>query len=105
MFSAIVIDKGEAGQSATLTTLDEEQLLDGDVSIDVEYSTLNYKDGLAITGQVARRAQVPDGARASISPVWSPRARMPTGRRATASCSTVGVSAKPIGAASRSGHA
>jgi acrylyl-CoA reductase (NADPH) len=51
MFSAIVIDKGEAGQSAALTTLDEEQLPDGDVSIDVEFSTLNYKDGLAITGK------------------------------------------------------
>ncbi len=51
MFSAILIDKGEAGQSAALTSLDEEQLPDGDVSIDVEFSTLNYKDGLAITGK------------------------------------------------------
>jgi acrylyl-CoA reductase (NADPH) len=51
MFSAILIDKGEAGQSAALTSVDEEQLPDGDVSIDVEFSTLNYKDGLAITGK------------------------------------------------------
>jgi acrylyl-CoA reductase (NADPH) len=51
MFSAILIEKGEAGQSAALTSLDEEQLPDGDVSIDVEFSTLNYKDGLAITGK------------------------------------------------------
>lgn len=51
MFSAILIDKGEAGQSAALTSLDEEQLPDGEVSIDVEFSTLNYKDGLAITGK------------------------------------------------------
>src|SRR5215211_2932584 len=50
MFSAILIDKGEAGQGISLTTLDEAQLPDGDVSVDVEYSTLNYKDGLAITG-------------------------------------------------------
>jgi acrylyl-CoA reductase (NADPH) len=51
MFSAILIDKGEAGQSVGVTELDEAQLPDGDVSVDVEYSTLNYKDGLAITGK------------------------------------------------------
>jgi acrylyl-CoA reductase (NADPH) len=51
MFSAIVIENGEAGQSVSLTNLDEAQLPDGDVRVDVEYSTLNYKDGLAITGK------------------------------------------------------
>ena len=51
MFSAIYIEKGEAGQSVAVTSLDEAQLPDGDVSVDVEYSTLNYKDGLAITGK------------------------------------------------------
>ncbi|MEY9836487.1 MDR family oxidoreductase [Streptacidiphilus sp. EB103A] len=50
MFSAILIEKGEAGQSATLANLAEAELPDGDVSIDVAYSTLNYKDGLALTG-------------------------------------------------------
>jgi acrylyl-CoA reductase (NADPH) len=51
MFSAILISKAETGQTATLTQVDEPQLPDGDVSIDVEYSTLNFKDGLAITGR------------------------------------------------------
>lgn len=51
MFSGILIDKGESGQTVALAELDETQLPDGDVSIDVEYSTLNYKDGLAITGR------------------------------------------------------
>jgi acrylyl-CoA reductase (NADPH) len=51
MFSAILIEKGEAGQSVSLTSLDETRLTDGNVSIEVEYSTLNYKDGLAITGK------------------------------------------------------
>ena len=51
MFSAILIEKGEAGYTAALTSLDEAALPAGDVSIDVEYSTLNYKDGLAITGK------------------------------------------------------
>ena len=51
MFSALLIEKGETGQTVALTSLDETDLPDGDVSIDVEYSTLNYKDGLAITGK------------------------------------------------------
>lgn len=50
MFSAIVIDKTDDGQSVTLQQVDEAQLPEGDVTIDVDYSTLNYKDGLAITG-------------------------------------------------------
>lgn len=50
MFSAIVIDKTEAGQTVTLQQLDEAALPEGDVAIDVAYSTLNFKDGLAITG-------------------------------------------------------
>lgn len=51
MFSAILIEKGESGQRVGRTDLDEAQLPDGDVTVDVEYSTLNYKDGLAITGK------------------------------------------------------
>ena len=50
MFSAIVIDKNDHGQTVAVTQLDEAQLPEGDVSIDVEYSTINYKDGLAMTG-------------------------------------------------------
>lgn len=51
MFSAIVIDKNDSGQSVALQQLDEAQLPEGDVTIDVAYSTLNFKDGLAITGK------------------------------------------------------
>jgi acrylyl-CoA reductase (NADPH) len=51
MFSAILIDKTDAGQTVTVTQVDEAQLPDGDVTIDVAFSTLNYKDGLAITGR------------------------------------------------------
>ncbi len=56
-FKAIVIDKTEAGQTAALKDFDEADLMDGDVTVRVEYSTINYKDGLAITGQapVVRR--------------------------------------------------
>ncbi|MFC7258404.1 acrylyl-CoA reductase (NADPH) [Streptomyces lutosisoli] len=51
MFSALLIEKGTTGQTVSLTQLDEAYLPAGDVSVDVEYSTLNYKDGLAITGR------------------------------------------------------
>jgi acrylyl-CoA reductase (NADPH) len=51
MFSAIVIDKVDDKQSVGVTEVDEARLPEGDVTIDVEYSTLNYKDGLAITGK------------------------------------------------------
>jgi acrylyl-CoA reductase (NADPH) len=56
-FKAIVIDKAEAGQTVRLTDFDESNLMDGDVTVGVEYSTVNYKDGLAITGNapVVRR--------------------------------------------------
>lgn len=50
MFSGILINKGDEGQTVELAQIDEAQLPEGDVTIDVEYSTLNYKDGLAITG-------------------------------------------------------
>ena len=56
-FKAIVISKGEAGQSVDLTDFDEDNLMEGDVTIRVEWSSLNYKDGLALTGKapVVRR--------------------------------------------------
>ncbi|MDE2284350.1 MAG: oxidoreductase [Hyphomicrobiales bacterium] len=56
-FKAIVIDKAESGQTVSLTDFDDKDLMDGDVTVAVEYSTLNYKDGLALTGKspVVRR--------------------------------------------------
>jgi acrylyl-CoA reductase (NADPH) len=56
-FKAIVIEKAEGGQAVALTDFDEANLMDGDVTVRVEWSTVNYKDGLAITGKspVVRR--------------------------------------------------
>ncbi|TMP06121.1 alcohol dehydrogenase [Pseudoalteromonas sp. S3178] len=48
---AVVINKDENNYSATLTTIENSDLPKENVSIDVLYSTLNYKDGLAITGK------------------------------------------------------
>ena len=57
MFSAISIDKTDAGYQAALRELDESELPDGDVTVRVSYSGMNYKDALAITGKapVVRR--------------------------------------------------
>jgi D-arabinose 1-dehydrogenase-like Zn-dependent alcohol dehydrogenase len=51
MFKAIVIEKDETGYRASLKDVDESQLPAGDVTVRVSHSTLNYKDGLAITGK------------------------------------------------------
>jgi len=53
MFTAILLDKNDDGAtSARLAQLDERALpADGDVLARVDYSTINYKDGLAITGK------------------------------------------------------
>ncbi|ENO77010.1 acrylyl-CoA reductase (NADPH) [Thauera sp. 63] len=51
MFNAVLIEKDDAGYRASLRELDDAALPEGDVTVKVEYSTLNYKDGLAITGK------------------------------------------------------
>lgn len=57
MFKGILIEKDDAGYRANLKDIDEAQLPEGDVTVRVSHSTLNYKDGLAITGKgpVVRR--------------------------------------------------
>jgi len=54
---AVVIDKSDAGQTAGLGDFPETDLMEGDVVVRVSHSTINYKDGLAITGKapVVRR--------------------------------------------------
>jgi acrylyl-CoA reductase (NADPH) len=56
-FKAIVIRKTESGQSIALADFDEHELMEGDVAVRPEWSTVNYKDGLAVTGKapVVRR--------------------------------------------------
>jgi len=57
MFKGILINKDDAGYRATVQDIDKSLLPEGDVTVRVEWSTLNYKDGLAITGKspVVRR--------------------------------------------------
>jgi acrylyl-CoA reductase (NADPH) len=79
-FKAIVIDKSDAGQTVRLTDFDEANLMDGDVTVAVDYSTVNYKDGLAVTGKapVVRRFPMIAGVdfsgtvESSSHPAWKP---------------------------------
>ncbi len=83
-FKAIVIDKTEAGQSVGLADFDDSKLMDGDVTVRVEWSTVNYKDGLAVTGKapVVRRFPMIAGidfagtVEASSHPAWKPGDRV-----------------------------
>lgn len=51
MFNALVLNQEDKRTIANIEQIDETQLPEGDVLIDVDYSSLNYKDGLAITGK------------------------------------------------------
>lgn len=77
---AILIEKNDAGQTARLTDVPEAQLPEGDVTVKVGWSTLNYKDALAITGRspVVRKFPMVPGidlagtVEASADPAWRP---------------------------------
>ena len=77
-FRAILITKTDSGQKAELTRLEEQDLMEGDITVDVSHSSVNYKDGLAITGKapIARRFPLIPGidfagvVRASSHPRW-----------------------------------
>ena len=84
MFKAILIDKQDGMQSVRVAELDEAQLPDAAVTVRVEYSTVNYKDGLAITGKapVVRKFPMVPGidlagvVEASASEAWRPGERV-----------------------------
>ena len=50
MFKALLLEENDGKVSASIQELDESRLPDGDVTVDVEYSTVNYKDGLVVNG-------------------------------------------------------
>jgi acrylyl-CoA reductase (NADPH) len=56
-FKAFILSKDGGGQALRWADLDESELMDGDVTVRISHSTLNYKDGLALTGKapVVRR--------------------------------------------------
>jgi acrylyl-CoA reductase (NADPH) len=79
-FKAIVITKTDGGTAAALTDFDEQGLMEGDVTLRPEWSTVNYKDGLAVSGKapVVRRFPMIAGidaaatVEASSHPAWKP---------------------------------
>ncbi len=58
-FRAILISKTDKGQKLDFVTLGEADLMPGDVTVAVEHSTVNYKDGLAVTGKAPIIRQFP----------------------------------------------
>ena len=80
MYRALQINKDDAGYRCELKELDESALPDGDVTVQVAWSTLNYKDGLAITGKgpVVRKFPLTPGidmagtVLESAHPCWKP---------------------------------
>ena len=91
-FKAIVVDKADAGQTVRLTDFDEKDLMDGDVTVHVEYSTVNYKDGLAVTGKAPVVRRFPMIAGVDFAGTVESPPRIQAGSRATRSSSTAGVS-------------
>lgn len=51
MFKAVLVEKTDGGQTCNITAVDDAQLPEGDVTVAVSHSTVNYKDGLAISGK------------------------------------------------------
>ena len=103
-FNALLIEKNDAGYRASIQSLDDDNLPEGDVTVRVDYSTINYKDGLAITGKAPVVRKFPLVAGIDFAGTVE-AAAMRRGRPATRSCSTAGVSAKPIPAGWRSARA
>ena len=83
-FKAIVIEKADKGQTVGLSDFDDKDLMEGDVTVAVGWSTVNYKDGLAITGRapVVRRFPMIPGidfageVETSSHPEWHPGDRV-----------------------------
>jgi len=84
MFKAILIDKQDGPQTVRVLGIDEATLPDAPVTVRVEYSTINYKDGLAITGKspVVRKFPMVPGidlagvVEASANEAWRPGERV-----------------------------
>jgi hypothetical protein len=66
-FRAVRADKTEAGQVVKFVEMDESKLMDGDVTIGVTHSTVNYKDGLTLSGKSPVIRRFPMVCSASIS--------------------------------------
>ena len=82
-FQALVASKGDSGQSLAWQELGEGDLMEGDVLVRVSHSTVNYKDGLAVTGKapVIRRWPMIPGIDFAGNVVSSTHPEFKAGRR------------------------
>lgn len=82
-FPAYLVTESESGPDVSRTTLTEQELMDGDVTVKVEYSALNYKDGLAMTNSapVVRKFPLVPGIDFAGEVVASDSERFNTGDR------------------------
>jgi acrylyl-CoA reductase (NADPH) len=79
-FRALLVSKTDAGQKAEIVDFNESDLMEGDVTVDVSHSSVNYKDGLAVTGKgpIIRKFPLIPGVdfagtvRQSSHPSWKP---------------------------------
>ena len=100
MFKALAMIEQDDAIATAIAELEESDLPEGDVLIDVAYSSLNYKDGLVLNnlgGLVKPTRTSP----ASTSPAPSPTATTRISNPATRSSALAGASAKSTGAATR----
>ena len=83
MFNALLLEKDDAGQSAKLTVLEHSDLPDAGVLVQVDYSTINYKDALALTGSapIARHYPMVPGIDLAGTVEQSDDPRWPVGTR------------------------
>ena len=69
-FRAVLVSQQETGLSAEVTTLADDALMNGEVTVPVDYSTVNYKDRLTVTGRAPIHNDAPIGRATSSPRVW-----------------------------------
>ena len=82
MFNALLATKEDGNHSVNVTEIDHSVLADSGVLIKVDYSTINYKDALAVTAAAPLFGSI-HWSQALISPAPSKRAMIPIGPWAT----------------------
>lgn len=94
MFNALILSQTDNTTQTKITSLDESALPDGNVTIAIEYSSLNYKDALAVTGRSKIISQFPmvPGIDFSGTVIQSTDSRYQTGDKVILTSWGVGVS-------------
>ena len=82
-FRALLVTKDGDRQSVAITALTDADLMEGNVTVAVEHSTVNYKDGLAITGKATASSH---SFQASIWPAGCCARKTRASKRGIASC-------------------